>query len=34
LVIVVGPSKALRMALQQADSQKRVSLLAERLKDM
>ncbi len=33
LVILVGPSKAIRMALQNADSQKRVSLLAERLKD-
>jgi exodeoxyribonuclease V alpha subunit len=34
LVILVGPSKAIRMALQHADSQKRVSLLAERLKDL
>ncbi|MDF3128173.1 ATP-dependent RecD-like DNA helicase [Kiritimatiellaeota bacterium B1221] len=34
LVILVGPSKAIRMALQNADSQKRVSLLAERLKDL
>ena len=32
LVILVGPSKAIRMALQQADSQERVSLLTERLK--
>ncbi|WFB34576.1 ATP-dependent RecD-like DNA helicase [Kiritimatiellota bacterium B12222] len=33
LVILVGPSKAIRMALQNADSQKRVSLLAERLRE-
>ncbi|MGA0334380.1 MAG: ATP-dependent RecD-like DNA helicase [Kiritimatiellia bacterium] len=31
LVIIVGPAKALRMALSNADSQQRVSLLAERL---
>ncbi|MEX2605803.1 MAG: ATP-dependent RecD-like DNA helicase [Kiritimatiellia bacterium] len=33
LVILIGPSKAIGMALQQADSQHRVSLLAERLRD-
>lgn len=33
LVILIGPSKAIRMALQQADSQERVSLLTERLRE-
>jgi len=33
LVILVGPSKAIRMALANAESHKRVSLLAERMKD-
>lgn len=32
LVIVIGPSKAIRMAVQKSDTAKRVSLLAERLR--
>jgi exodeoxyribonuclease V alpha subunit len=34
LVIVVGPSKAIRMAIQNVDSAKRITLLSERIREL
>jgi exodeoxyribonuclease V alpha subunit len=34
LVLLVGPEKAIRMALNKQDSHQRMTLLAERLRDL